>query len=44
MKDKYKIDLGFIKYNIEEIIVIFKISYEIENVKLYGIKSKIIGR
>lgn len=44
MKDKYKIDPGPIKYNTEETTAISKISYEIENAKLYGIKSKTIGR
>lgn len=44
MKDKYKIDLGIIKNNIEEIIVIFKISYEVENVNLYGVDSEDIIR
>ncbi|EZU78769.1 hypothetical protein U995_02603, partial [Staphylococcus aureus 1111203374] len=44
MKDKYKIDPGPIKYNTEETTAISKISYEIENAKLYGIKSRTIGR
>lgn len=44
MTDNYKIDPGPIKYNTEETTAISKISYEIENAKLYGIKSKTIGR
>lgn len=36
--------MGPIKYNTEETTAISKISYEIENAKLYGIKSKTIGR